>query len=184
MAVYHVNPETGETRRCGAEKQECPFGSENHAFSMAAARKIYERNQTDRVITSISKKPLVSPSEVTPGDIRKYKQWACGDLALALHEKTGYPLVVLSYDDGSGSRDNWVHAAVQTPEGKILDVEGLKTKQETIDEWSAEITKDKGSSPRWRKVTPRFLTSGSNGQPKYESDANARRVASLISESL
>ncbi len=39
MAIYHVNPETGNVGVCSAEKGNCPFGNaEDHYTSEEAAR--------------------------------------------------------------------------------------------------------------------------------------------------
>lgn len=46
MAIYHVNPETGNVGLCSAEKGNCPFGkAEDHYTSEEAARGSYEAQQ-------------------------------------------------------------------------------------------------------------------------------------------
>jgi hypothetical protein len=41
MAMYHVNPETGESGKCSAKDGKCPFGGE-HFETELGARKAYE----------------------------------------------------------------------------------------------------------------------------------------------
>jgi hypothetical protein len=61
----------------------------------------------------------------------------CHRLAQALHERTGWPQVVVS--DGPDGQVGWVHAGVRTPSGEILDVRGLHTEDDWAEEWGAMV---------------------------------------------
>jgi hypothetical protein len=63
--------------------------------------------------------------------IEAFTQGDCVELAIALHNATGYPVVTIS------GPENWefVHAAVRTPEGQILDIEGLWDEASWMDRW-------------------------------------------------
>lgn len=56
----------------------------------------------------------------------------CAEFALALHEKTGYPIVSFEEEDFDGYTMS-IHYAVKDPSGKILDARGLRTQDEIID---------------------------------------------------
>jgi hypothetical protein len=77
---------------------------------------------------------------VTPGlmdaharELFLYSQ--CQMLALAIHEKTDWPLWVAEQQLPSGAWA-WVHLAVQTPAGRWLDIEGPRDDREVAD-WLA-----------------------------------------------
>jgi hypothetical protein len=71
---------------------------------------------------------------VTPGVIDEHARELflyaqCQMLALALHERTGWPLWVAEQQLPSG-RWAWVHVALQTPDGRWLDIDGPRPSQE------------------------------------------------------
>lgn len=91
-----------------------------------------------------------------PGHIiSRYVHGSCRTFALALHDQTGWPLVVVTdYDPddptSSGTqrrRAGWIapalmspmamHAYVQHPSGKLLDVEGLHDPAAAVEEYDA-----------------------------------------------
>lgn len=85
--------------------------------------------------------PLAMPSPETPAGIPITSdspnevftlKW-CHVLADSLHERTGWPVVVVG--DGPSGRVGWVHAGVRMPDGRILDVEGAHHPWEWLDEW-------------------------------------------------
>ncbi|HEY5990612.1 MAG TPA: hypothetical protein VIV12_30100 [Streptosporangiaceae bacterium] len=60
----------------------------------------------------------------------------CHSLALALHEKTGWPLiggVDRGPEYGSGRVPD--HVVVQVPDGRLLDITGLHTVEDFEEEW-------------------------------------------------
>lgn len=63
-----------------------------------------------------------------------FSQGQCHALALAVSERTGWPLVALcDLDDGSV-----VHLGVRTPEGRILDAAGAHDPEAHCEAWDAE----------------------------------------------
>ena len=63
---------------------------------------------------------------VIDDDVREAFSWRyCHLLACALHEITGWPFGVMEQRQTSG-RWRWVHAAVVTPAGLLLDVNGVR----------------------------------------------------------
>lgn len=67
---------------------------------------------------------------------------ACGALALALHEKTGWPLIAVTDShnvaEGRAGGGSALHYAVRTPEGLLLDVDGLHSTESLIERFSAD----------------------------------------------
>ncbi|GAA4198648.1 hypothetical protein [Actinocatenispora rupis] len=88
----------------------------------AAVRLDFENRPTQRRgLRSVVLRP-----GVVDDDVREAFSWGlCHLLACALHEITGWPFGVLeqSYATGAWS---WVHAAVITPDGLLLDVHGAR----------------------------------------------------------
>lgn len=87
------------------------------------------------------------PNNLTPGVLdgyakRAFKYGACGALAIALHDATGWPIVAITdahnvygEDAGGGSALHWT---VRTPEGLLLDVDGLHTTEELVSEYEGD----------------------------------------------
>lgn len=56
MALFHVNPATGEAGACSAQKGKCPFGStDDHFTSAEAARSSYENSMAAKAHAPVSK---------------------------------------------------------------------------------------------------------------------------------
>jgi hypothetical protein len=56
MALFHVNPATGEAGACSAQKGKCPFGStDDHFTSAEAARSSYENSMASKIHAPVSK---------------------------------------------------------------------------------------------------------------------------------
>jgi hypothetical protein len=73
---------------------------------------------------------------------RAFKYGACGALAIALHDHTGWPIVAITDSHnvaedkaGGGSALHW---AVRTPDGWLLDIDGVHRMQDLIDEYSSQ----------------------------------------------
>lgn len=71
--------------------------------------------------------------------ISTFKQGACGALAIAIHDATGWPIYAVTdahniYGDeaGGGSALHWV---VRHPSGLFLDIEGLSTGEALVEEY-------------------------------------------------
>ncbi|MFC3986632.1 hypothetical protein [Streptosporangium jomthongense] len=55
----------------------------------------------------------------------------CQMLALAIHERTGWPLWVAEQQLPTGAW-SWAHVGVQTPDGRWLDIEGPRDSQQVL----------------------------------------------------
>jgi hypothetical protein len=65
----------------------------------------------------------------------------CWLLARAMHSITGWQMVAVGNEAGrqiGGLRD-WVHLAVRTPHGEILDINGFHDDSMMVDFWSDEF---------------------------------------------
>lgn len=66
-------------------------------------------------------------------DVRRFTEGDCHYLARALQKLTGWPIYAFDsnyHDEGD------LHAFVKTPDGRILDIEGLHTVAEFMENWS------------------------------------------------
>lgn len=81
------------------------------------------------------------PSKLTPGVLdgyakRAFKYGACGALAIALHDATGWPIVAITDShnvyDGEAGGGSALHWTVRTPEGLLLDVDGAHTADDRV----------------------------------------------------
>lgn len=75
---------------------------------------------------------------VTGEEQHRYTADRCGYLAVALHQRTGWPLVVFAdgYDhDDPPPHPGWVHAGVLTPDGRFLDIDGPGDWGRHWDQW-------------------------------------------------
>lgn len=56
MALFHVNPNTGEAGKCEAHNGKCPFGKvEEHFTSAEAARENYEEKMAEKSLPTVTK---------------------------------------------------------------------------------------------------------------------------------
>lgn len=69
--------------------------------------------------------------EFPPNAVRAFTLGDCAWLATAIHELTGFTIVTASID----MPDEWVHCAVRTPEGLVLDIEGTWKVNDWLDHW-------------------------------------------------
>ena len=75
---------------------------------------------------------------ITDGDVDEFTTGMCGVLAVALHDATGWPIMLVV--DEAGRTDEglpwWVHAGVRTPEGGFLDVKGVNDFADVLSDWA------------------------------------------------
>src|SRR5512132_4409621 len=69
---------------------------------------------------------------------RVFTRGQCHSLAFALHELTGWPVVLLCYDEDLNVLDaavgdpySWGHAVVRRPDGLLVDINGAWTLDES-----------------------------------------------------
>ena len=89
----------------------------------------------------------LDPERLTPGVIdgaaqHAFKTGACGALAIAIHDATGWPVVAITdahnvHGDraGGGSALHW---AVQRPDGKLIDIDGPHDPVDLVSEYHGE----------------------------------------------
>lgn len=90
----------------------------------------------------------INADNLTPGVIDGYakhafKYGACGALAIALHRHTGWPIVAITdhhnvYENHQAGGGSALHWAVQTPGGKLLDIDGLHDPEELTEEYHGD----------------------------------------------
>ncbi len=89
----------------------------------------------------------LDPSNLTPGVIdgyakRAFSYGACGGLAIALHDATGWPIVAITdahnVYDGKAGGGSAMHWTVQHPSGKLLDIDGLHEPEALVEEYEGE----------------------------------------------
>ncbi|MCW2904337.1 MAG: hypothetical protein JWO67_6602, partial [Streptosporangiaceae bacterium] len=62
--------------------------------------------------------------------IRAFKYGACGGLAIALHDLTGWPIIAVGKCDGLD-----MHYMVRDPSGRLVDIEGAHSDADVADEY-------------------------------------------------
>lgn len=79
----------------------------------------------------------VVESGITDADIREFTGGWCGELAVAMHDATGWPIVLVCDEDGEtpDALPIWLHAGVRTPDGLFLDVTGAHDDETVIKAW-------------------------------------------------
>jgi hypothetical protein len=89
----------------------------------------------------------LDPANLTPGVIdgyaeRAFKYGACGALAIALHDATGWPVVAITdshnVEDGRAGGGSALHWTVKHPSGKLLDIDGLHDPADLVSEYAGE----------------------------------------------
>jgi hypothetical protein len=86
----------------------------------------------------------LDPARLTPGvldgsALHAFKTGACGALAIALHEVTGWPIVAITdshnVHNGKAGGGSALHWAVKRPDGKIVDVDGAHSPEDLVAEY-------------------------------------------------
>lgn len=77
----------------------------------------------------------------TPDEQEAFTWGDCWLLARAMHNITGWQMVAVGCSGGraDGALRDWVHIAVRTPEGSILDIDGFHTDDETTARWREDF---------------------------------------------
>lgn len=88
------------------------------------------------------------PSLLTPGVLdgyaqRSFKFGACGALAIAIHDVTGWPIMAITdhhnvFEDGRAGGGSALHWVVRRPDGKLVDVDGAHETQDLLREYHGE----------------------------------------------
>lgn len=90
----------------------------------------------------------IDATKLTPGvldnyALRAFKYGACGALAIALHDATGWPVVAITdshnvFDDGTAGGGSALHWTVRRPDGMLIDVDGAHTPESLVEEYEGE----------------------------------------------
>lgn len=74
--------------------------------------------------------------------INWFRHGNCAALAWELHVLTGFPLVAVEVvgPDTVGTR--WMHAGVEMPDGRVLDIFGVRDVEEVVTFWQAYSTSE------------------------------------------
>lgn len=65
-----------------------------------------------------------------------YYNGSCHKLAKALHQKTSYPIFVISLTEHSALHDNdWIHVVVKLEEDEYVDITGVHSLDDLQREW-------------------------------------------------
>lgn len=59
----------------------------------------------------------------------------CWVLAQELEAAYGYPIIMATYGDGY-----WCHAANMLPDGRIVDIEGIRSEDDWVKRWTTPIS--------------------------------------------
>lgn len=88
------------------------------------------------------------PRNLTPGlldgyALRAFKYGACGALAIAVHDATGWPIYAVTdahnvFEDGQAGGGSALHWVVQRPDGAFVDVDGVHTAPELVAQYEGE----------------------------------------------
>lgn len=80
---------------------------------------------------------------------RVFTAGACGAIALALHDRFGWPLIAITEADnvheGIAGGGSSVHYMVRVPDGRLLDILGLHTDEEALEEWGGHTDDGEGA---------------------------------------
>lgn len=93
----------------------------------------------------------LDPQRLTPGELdgpalNIFKQGACGALAIAIHDATGWPIVAITdahnVEDGRAGGGSALHWAVRRPDGRLVDIDGAHDPDELTEEYHGEADED------------------------------------------
>lgn len=84
--------------------------------------------------------------EVTPGvidydAIEAFTEGHCASLAYAIHQETGWDMMLFTYRGAPRQYGHAMHMAVLHPSGDIIDIEGRDSRRVYRERWYAHITK-------------------------------------------
>lgn len=97
---------------------------------------------------------MATPKDLTPGvldgtALRAFKHGDCDIFAVALHDKTGWPLVKVTdhhnVHDGRAHMGSAMHWMLRHPSGKLVDVDGLHEELDILDEYDGHADDEKAA---------------------------------------
>lgn len=98
------------------------------------------------------------PANLTPGvlggyALRAFKYGACGALAIAIHDATGWPIVAITdhhnvFEDGTAGGGSALHWTVRRPDGMLVDIDGAHSAEELVEEYHGEADDHQAAAGR------------------------------------
>ena len=89
----------------------------------------------------------LNPKDLTPGVIdgsaaRIFRYGACGALAIAIHDATGWPIVAITdahnVENGRAGGGSALHWTVRRPDGKLIDIDGAHDQGDLVEEFMGD----------------------------------------------
>jgi len=154
MPSYHISPKTKEPAICKATSRNCPYDGEHFDSEFEAWKSQEPKKLNDFSFIKLSSN--LGSAEVRNGDLSNptarvlLSTGLCGDLALAIHQKTGATPYFLSFSFSDPEKlshefeqdpDNIFrgtsHVLVESPSksGFCLDAHGQFSKEEIEENW-------------------------------------------------
>lgn len=132
MQKYHINHKEGSVSQCRAHVHDCPFSQyDDHSDSKEEARAQYEQFLTDAADPKKSVRFIFTQKEFDA-----FSNGDCDHLALEFHKKKGLdPVLVGKFYNGQW---DWDHMASKLPDGRIIDIQGIWTREDFARNWNAE----------------------------------------------
>jgi hypothetical protein len=85
---------------------------------------------------------------ITEKDVKTFQHGWCHVLAHEIQEITGWPIHAFFTDD---SLDPLIHAFNVTPEGRIVDINGVQTREDFERRWDLYFVEEHGDSDGFRQ---------------------------------
>lgn len=100
----------------------------------------------------------LNPANLTPGvldgyALRAFKYGACGALAIAIHDATGWPIVAITdhhnvFEDGTAGGGSALHWTVRRPDKKLIDVDGAHDQDDLVEQYHDEADDHQAAAGR------------------------------------
>lgn len=85
-------------------------------------------------------KDMLTPGVLDGYAMRAFKYGACGALAIALHDATGWPIVAITdhhnvFEDGEAGGGSALHWTVRHPDGRLIDIDGAHNPETLLSQY-------------------------------------------------
>jgi hypothetical protein len=113
------------------------------------------------------------------GTVKAYTEGDCWLLALELRRLTGFPMVFSVWTEDHSEIDewDWDHVAVRLPDGRVMDVTGVKDEDVFRLEWRSKTLYDTDSSDVIRMLLGPLVDDNLEGDGEFRTRAQARACA-------
>jgi hypothetical protein len=140
---WHVRSDDGVVEKCSSP-YNCPFGGydSGHTKTMKAATTLRDEYQAGITDPNASAYFFFMSDD----ESETFSQGDCAALAKELHRTEGYPIATIGIKTEATSEVEWVHVAVQSPDGRFLDVTGVQPEASLVSAWSGHMGVRDGQS--------------------------------------